>query len=489
MATNKTRIGIRHGSGAPVAGANGLLPYELGWDGTNYALYISNNGTIEKVGGRGLFLPLTGGTLSDSLAVKKAGEVNIFAYNTSQNHNISLCAGGSGRGGIYDYTHSKWVVYSDISGNVVLNGNAVTATTATTATQAYKLLKHNSNECTIGSGGSAEDTTNSRIWFNYRSCYGGAIDDAATKLTGYYFGNRKGSVTDVVLYADGFDGSTATLSGTLHFKNITTDNYTQGIRLHPSTLGWNALTFCGTDNTGDSGTSANTWGLFTHNGNFYIGKNGCDDATTYLKNVNGVWYWNGTAIGDASSARDISTGTPVLATSTEYNEITVKDLGNSRPVSGKAMRHGINFRWYTTNWIIGNLRGGSTDSAGLGFAYSSDSGSTYANKLILGTNGGLYFGESNMNREILAYSSTAPKYGIWYKDASVNTMRFSASGNADTDTGADLCINGAGDGTVTIRGKSIITSSDTMVRKIWVTASASTPVGAVNGDIVLVKVT
>ena len=35
-------------------------------------------------------------------------------------------------------------------------------------------------------------------------------------------------------------------------------------------------------------------------------------------------------------------------------------------------------------------------------------------------------------------------------------MKFSASGNANTDAGADLCINGNGDGTVTIRGNTIL---------------------------------
>lgn len=142
------RIQIRRGSGAPTVtndNSSKLLPYELGWDQTNNALYINSNGTREKVGGRGLFLPLTGGTLS----------------------------------------------------------------------------------------------------------------------------------------------------GTLHFKNITTSNYTEGIRLHPSSGGWNAIVFCGTDNTGDSGTSANTWGLFTNAGNFYISKNGSNNAATYLQNVNNAWSLGG----------------------------------------------------------------------------------------------------------------------------------------------------------------------------------------------------
>lgn len=84
MATNKTRIKIRHGSTFPSTEPNGLLPYELGWDGTNLALYINNNGTIRKVGGEGLFLPLTGGTLSGPV-------INNFNNNSVGRHLTDLC--------------------------------------------------------------------------------------------------------------------------------------------------------------------------------------------------------------------------------------------------------------------------------------------------------------------------------------------------------------------------------------------------------------
>lgn len=93
--------------------------------------------------------------------------------------------------------------------------------------------------------------------------------------------------------------------------------------------------------------------------------------------------------GNAATASSISGTLPTLAASIESNEITVKDLGNSAPESGKAQRHGIDFRWYDSHWIIGNLRSGSTPSAGFGFSYSSDGGTTYANQFIIGTDGAL----------------------------------------------------------------------------------------------------
>lgn len=71
--------------------------------------------------------------------------------------------------------------------------------------------------------------------------------------------------------------------------------------------------------------------------------------------------------------------------------------------------------------------------------------------------GPIYFGSavgSEAYKPILVYSETYPKYGICYNNSSVDKLSFSASGNADS-VNADLCINGAGDGTITMRGKQI----------------------------------
>jgi len=67
----------------------------------------------------------------------------------------------------------------------------------------------------------------------------------------------------------------------------------------------------------------------------------------------------------------------------------------------------------------------------------------------------IYFGKSG-EKVLIAYNSSYPNYGIHYFDDSVDKFAFSASGNANSISGADLCINGNGDGTVTIRGNSII---------------------------------
>lgn len=82
------RFTIRHGSGTPKAVTN-LLPYELGWNGTN--LYINNNQASGAdalvIGGTGLvsgYLPLAGGTIT--------GAINRYYSATSTDPIITLRA-------------------------------------------------------------------------------------------------------------------------------------------------------------------------------------------------------------------------------------------------------------------------------------------------------------------------------------------------------------------------------------------------------------
>lgn len=77
------------------------------------------------------------------------------------------------------------------------------------------------------------------------------------------------------------------------------NNYTEGIRIHSSSdNGWTTLMFCGTDNTGTYGTSANSWSLHTNNGNFYINRNNSNVAK-----VNRLWgHSNGYTIGNTTES-------------------------------------------------------------------------------------------------------------------------------------------------------------------------------------------
>lgn len=318
MATNKTRIKIRHGSTTPVTGTDGLLPYELGWDGTNLALYINNNGTIRKVGGEGLFLPLTGGTLYGNLAINKpdsclylknpnmdtstttnsastynqifftdkSGRLNSFLQGVvdttaksslhfgvrtqnSDNSNyiqqyFSIIMAKDGTASTY-FTHpAAWRTGLGVPAMTTESYPALLPTNGTnnwikigTANTSYGLLPsqaggagsgHNSigtsswywknayidemhghlngpadalnfvhtNELILGN-----DTSQSRIWFNYRRVQDGAAS-GNTAITEYRFCNGNAGTAGVTLYADSFTGNAATSSSLLYAAQKTT---------------------------------------------------------------------------------------------------------------------------------------------------------------------------------------------------------------------------------------------------------------------------
>lgn len=88
------------------------------------------------------------------------------------------------------------------------------------------------------------------------------------------------------------DKSGGTIAGTLHVKP-TTGSYTEGMRIYPYDK-WSTIMLNGTDNTGTSGTSPKSWGLFNNDGQFYITKNGANTSPTAIfSNTDGTWRANG----------------------------------------------------------------------------------------------------------------------------------------------------------------------------------------------------
>lgn len=73
----------------------------------------------------------SGDTMTGDLSVQKNGEASVYSNNTAQGRNIRLCAGASGRAGIYDDTHEKWLIDYDSAGNLEL-GDALPITSGGT---------------------------------------------------------------------------------------------------------------------------------------------------------------------------------------------------------------------------------------------------------------------------------------------------------------------------------------------------------------------
>lgn len=114
-------------------------------DSLNQAWWRSKNNTtwnnwtriVDKNYADTLYLPLIGGTLSNSLTISKAGECGLEVNNTQATNpnQVAFIVGSSGNGGIYSRKHNKWIVFADPNGGVFLQGNANTATTAIKAIQ------------------------------------------------------------------------------------------------------------------------------------------------------------------------------------------------------------------------------------------------------------------------------------------------------------------------------------------------------------------
>jgi len=126
--------------------------------------------------------------------------------------------------------------------------------------------------------------------------------------------------------------------------------------------------------------------IIQNNGYIGIGTLSPDTLLTVNGNAKATKFI-GALQGNADTATNISSTTPTLAAGTENNAIKVIDLGNSTPAVGAAQRHAIDFRWYDSHWAIGNIRTNSYPSAGFGFSYSEDAGSTYTNVCIISTSG------------------------------------------------------------------------------------------------------
>lgn len=89
-------------------------------------------------------------------------------------------------------------------------------------------------------------------------------------------------------------------------------------------------------------------------------------------------------------------------------------------------------------------------------SYLPLSGGTMSGAITMNTGTGIQMDYEGGKDTCWIYPKGASNFGIRYFEGNPDRMTFSASDNNNTTAGADLCINGNGDGTVTIRGKTIL---------------------------------
>jgi hypothetical protein len=172
------------------------------------------------------------------------------------------------------------------------------------------------------------------------------------------------------LWGQNFDG-TGNVDGLLSIRNAGGGNYNENVRLHASTGdSWTSLTFCGTDNTGDSGTSLSTWLIGTYQSNIYINRNGSNNHTgCELCNVGSNW-----GVGTLSPQYKLDVAGPG-----RFQGDLI--IGNTI-IHASGSNGGINSIQPADDYIIGDCNIGGTMglkslnsySAGIGF-YGQDGGS------------------------------------------------------------------------------------------------------------------
>ena len=208
---------------------------------------------------------------------------------------------------------AQWLVYRDTNGNIGLNGNANTATSAGKWTTARTLTIGNLGKTVDGSANVSWDLHNilirasnevnftangiADLWINYKTQTG---TSAATKITGYHFGNGQGGIGGVNLYAETFNGnlngnaSTATKATQDGSGNVITSTY---VKKTGDTMTGNLIMYTSSNGASPAiifqrGTFTddyNDWRIQDSGGLLYFGQRGSGssdfDSTIYFNNA------------------------------------------------------------------------------------------------------------------------------------------------------------------------------------------------------------
>ena len=155
-------------------------------------------------------------TLNGSITITRAGECGLEVDNTQTTNpnKVAFIVGNSGNGGIYSRKHSKWIVYSNASGDIVLNGNANTATAANLTTTVNAIAKYSNTTGTFANSGVLIDNNNNVT-----------IPGTALKVTAeagakyILIGNQNSQGVDCPVILQGVNGSLYIGNGTSWSSN------------------------------------------------------------------------------------------------------------------------------------------------------------------------------------------------------------------------------------------------------------------------------
>ena len=257
-----------------------------------------NYGNGISIGGGGQTI-IGGGESADTAAaqVGTGGSEIMYVCNDGQIDFYSNLQNGWSSG-----KHS----YMDTSGNFITANNLAVAGSAGNG---YGLSLYN------GAG----NVQNYGIWCGLASTYGnfGQVTHdwnmyfgmAGNRYRGWVFRGPGGSKASINTYGE-FSGRAIHM----YPGNEITNSYNEGARIHVSSGGWATIMLCGSDNTGATGTSAKSWGIFNNDGTLYINRatsSGAGASRAYA-NSNG-WYFDkayGAVWNDFAEFRQSDTNEP-----------------------------------------------------------------------------------------------------------------------------------------------------------------------------------
>ena len=206
--------------------------------------------------------------------------------------------------------------------------------------------------------------------------------------------------------------SGGTLTGSLQIYS-TGSSWNEGVRLHAASNGWSGVVFCDTTNTGDTGSSANTWSIHNYEGVFGAFKNGSNISSVSVgfAHDGSNWQFKGGDIYVNSSGR--------LAYYSEIPSSLPANGGNADTVDSEhavAFAHrGVGNNLITAgnefNFIPSGYGGSSGSSVWINYTTDSRDNTGLITEYILGKGNtealGTIIHSGNIGSQSVNYATTA----------------------------------------------------------------------------------
>lgn len=195
-----------------------------------------------------------------------------------------------------------------------------------------------------GPSSDPSDSTGARIVFSY---------DASTNVGGSqpvylsYTPNDSYRAAAGLKLFGGQENTWFEIAGTVYIKP-TSGSYREGLRIYPYSS-WSTIMLGGNDLGNDSGSSANSWGIYNNNGNFWISRNASGASGTYALGHDGTnWLSKGHFAPQSNNTYNL--GTSSLRWKNIYFYGAIAKTTRHYPYIGSAERSA----WYRITFPYSN---------------------------------------------------------------------------------------------------------------------------------------